>query len=186
MQLLTTFWRARQAGTATVIEDRAAAIAWTIAQRGRADVILIAGKGHEDYQEIAGERLPFSDYAVASARSRRGGHDDCDALQRPPEACRALHGDDRSSLALVPIHAALRDGELFFALQGPNFDGRDYVAAARKAARRVQSSARLLKTISPRFRLTMRSRRSAGSVRPGVIARTFEWLALPAATARRR
>jgi len=27
--------------------------------------VLIAGKGHEDYQEIAGERLPFSDVAVA-------------------------------------------------------------------------------------------------------------------------
>jgi UDP-N-acetylmuramoyl-L-alanyl-D-glutamate--2,6-diaminopimelate ligase len=25
------------------------------------DVLLIAGKGHEDYQEVAGQRLPFSD-----------------------------------------------------------------------------------------------------------------------------
>jgi len=24
----------------------------------------VAGKGHEDYQEIAGKRLPFSDVAV--------------------------------------------------------------------------------------------------------------------------
>jgi UDP-N-acetylmuramoyl-L-alanyl-D-glutamate--2,6-diaminopimelate ligase len=29
-------------------------------------VVLIAGKGHEDYQELAGERLPFSDVAVAN------------------------------------------------------------------------------------------------------------------------
>jgi len=27
------------------------------------DVVLIAGKGHEDYQEVAGRRLPFSDAA---------------------------------------------------------------------------------------------------------------------------
>jgi UDP-N-acetylmuramoyl-L-alanyl-D-glutamate--2,6-diaminopimelate ligase len=27
--------------------------------------VLIAGKGHEDYQEVAGERHPFSDVAVA-------------------------------------------------------------------------------------------------------------------------
>ena len=27
----------------------------------RDDVILVAGKGHEDYQEVAGRRLPFSD-----------------------------------------------------------------------------------------------------------------------------
>ena len=30
-----------------------------------ADVVLIAGKGHEDYQEIKGERRPFSDQAEA-------------------------------------------------------------------------------------------------------------------------
>jgi UDP-N-acetylmuramoyl-L-alanyl-D-glutamate--2,6-diaminopimelate ligase len=26
-----------------------------------ADVVLIAGKGHEDYQEVRGVKLPFSD-----------------------------------------------------------------------------------------------------------------------------
>ena len=41
--------------------DRARAIAQTLAQASPADVVLLAGKGHEDYQEIAGERLPFSD-----------------------------------------------------------------------------------------------------------------------------
>jgi UDP-N-acetylmuramoyl-L-alanyl-D-glutamate--2,6-diaminopimelate ligase len=30
-------------------------------------VVLVAGKGHEDYQEIAGKRLPFSDVAVVRA-----------------------------------------------------------------------------------------------------------------------
>jgi UDP-N-acetylmuramoyl-L-alanyl-D-glutamate--2,6-diaminopimelate ligase len=41
--------------------DRALAIAQTLAQAGPADVVLLAGKGHEDYQEVAGQRLPFSD-----------------------------------------------------------------------------------------------------------------------------
>ncbi len=41
--------------------DRARAIAQTLAQAAAADVVLLAGKGHEDYQEIAGKRLPFSD-----------------------------------------------------------------------------------------------------------------------------
>lgn len=41
--------------------DRARAIAQTLAQAGPSDVVLLAGKGHEDYQEIAGKRLPFSD-----------------------------------------------------------------------------------------------------------------------------
>jgi len=41
--------------------DRSSAIAQTLAQAASADVVLLAGKGHEDYQEIAGRRLPFSD-----------------------------------------------------------------------------------------------------------------------------
>jgi UDP-N-acetylmuramoyl-L-alanyl-D-glutamate--2,6-diaminopimelate ligase len=51
----------------TAIEDRAAAIAWTIQQAADTDVVLIAGKGHEDYQETGGKRLPFSDYEMAAA-----------------------------------------------------------------------------------------------------------------------
>jgi UDP-N-acetylmuramoyl-L-alanyl-D-glutamate--2,6-diaminopimelate ligase len=51
----------------TVIEDRAAAIAWVVANAAADDVVLIAGKGHESYQEINGERQPFSDHALAFA-----------------------------------------------------------------------------------------------------------------------
>jgi len=47
--------------------DRAKAIALAISTASEADVILIAGKGHENYQEVAGRRLPFSDAAVARA-----------------------------------------------------------------------------------------------------------------------
>jgi UDP-N-acetylmuramoyl-L-alanyl-D-glutamate--2,6-diaminopimelate ligase len=57
---------------ATVIEDRAAAIAWTIANAGLSDVVLIAGKGHEDYQEVEGKRHPFSDIALAVAGLKEG------------------------------------------------------------------------------------------------------------------
>ena len=60
--ILTGLLRADQA---TVIEDRAAAIAWAVEQAGDDDVLLIAGKGHEDYQESNGKRIAFSDYAVA-------------------------------------------------------------------------------------------------------------------------
>ncbi|MBT9567460.1 MAG: UDP-N-acetylmuramoyl-L-alanyl-D-glutamate--2,6-diaminopimelate ligase [Thiobacillus sp.] len=45
--------------------DRARAIFEAIGGAHQGDVVLIAGKGHEDYQEIAGERLPFDDVAVA-------------------------------------------------------------------------------------------------------------------------
>ena len=54
-----------RAGELTVIEDRAAAIAWTIDQAADGDVVLVAGKGHENYQDSQGERIAFSDIAVA-------------------------------------------------------------------------------------------------------------------------
>ncbi|MDX1433603.1 MAG: UDP-N-acetylmuramoyl-L-alanyl-D-glutamate--2,6-diaminopimelate ligase [Gammaproteobacteria bacterium] len=47
--------------------DRAAAIARAIAEAARDDVVLVAGKGHENYQEVAGRRLPFSDAAAVRA-----------------------------------------------------------------------------------------------------------------------
>ena len=52
-------------GRATVIEDRAAAIAWAIENASSDDVVLIAGKGHEDYQIIGDDRIGFSDYGAA-------------------------------------------------------------------------------------------------------------------------
>lgn len=41
---------------------RAEAIRMAIEGAAADDIVLIAGKGHEDYQEVDGERLPFSDY----------------------------------------------------------------------------------------------------------------------------
>ncbi len=45
--------------------DREQAIRKVIESAAADDVVLIAGKGHETWQEIGGERLPFSDLAVA-------------------------------------------------------------------------------------------------------------------------
>lgn len=53
--------------------DRAAAIHQAITAAGPDDIVLIAGKGHENYQEISGARLPFSDVAVARAAMAKQG-----------------------------------------------------------------------------------------------------------------
>jgi len=45
--------------------DRARAIFEAIGEAGANDVVLIAGKGHEDYQEVHGQKLNFSDVEVA-------------------------------------------------------------------------------------------------------------------------
>jgi len=50
---------------AQVEPDRARAIAETLAQARPEDVVLLAGRGHEAWQEIAGERIAFSDRAHA-------------------------------------------------------------------------------------------------------------------------
>ena len=62
-------------GAVDVEPDRAAAIAGTVHRAAASDVILVAGKGHEDYQEVAGVRLPFSDLAHVrqSMRLRQEG-----------------------------------------------------------------------------------------------------------------
>jgi len=54
--------------------DRALAITRTVLQADAADVILIAGKGHEQYQDVAGRRLAFSDLLCArrALQSRAG------------------------------------------------------------------------------------------------------------------
>jgi UDP-N-acetylmuramoyl-L-alanyl-D-glutamate--2,6-diaminopimelate ligase len=54
------------APNAVVEADRADAITLAVKGAAQQDVILVAGKGHEDYQEIGGQRLPFSDHKVAT------------------------------------------------------------------------------------------------------------------------
>jgi UDP-N-acetylmuramoyl-L-alanyl-D-glutamate--2,6-diaminopimelate ligase len=45
--------------------DRARAIFEAVGMARAEDVVLVAGKGHEDYQEINGEKHPFSDIGAA-------------------------------------------------------------------------------------------------------------------------
>jgi UDP-N-acetylmuramoyl-L-alanyl-D-glutamate--2,6-diaminopimelate ligase len=47
--------------------DRAVAIHDAIRDASPDDIVLIAGKGHETYQEIAGQRVPFSDFEIVRA-----------------------------------------------------------------------------------------------------------------------
>jgi len=68
-----------------VIEDRREAIAHAVSAAAANDVILLAGKGHEDYQEVRGVRLPFSDETEARAALARRPSDD--AALAPRSAC---------------------------------------------------------------------------------------------------
>lgn len=44
-----------------VQRDRAKAIAQAVAHAASGDVVLVAGKGHENYQDVCGQRMTFSD-----------------------------------------------------------------------------------------------------------------------------
>jgi UDP-N-acetylmuramoyl-L-alanyl-D-glutamate--2,6-diaminopimelate ligase len=64
----------RDSGNVEVIQNREQAIQNVIARAAVNDCIVVAGKGHEDYQEIKGERYPFSDSRVVlEALKRRVG-----------------------------------------------------------------------------------------------------------------
>ena len=56
-----------QPNNVTFQHGRDQAIAALIAGAKAGDVLVLAGKGHEDYQEINGERLPFSDLHEAES-----------------------------------------------------------------------------------------------------------------------
>lgn len=59
---------------ATVIHDRGQAIQEAIRSATTDDLVLVAGKGHEAYQEIAGQKMPFSDAEqVRHALNLNGG-----------------------------------------------------------------------------------------------------------------
>jgi UDP-N-acetylmuramoyl-L-alanyl-D-glutamate--2,6-diaminopimelate ligase len=53
---------ATASGALQVEPDRRRAVALALGQARPGDIVLIAGKGHEDYQEIMGQRLHYSDY----------------------------------------------------------------------------------------------------------------------------
>jgi UDP-N-acetylmuramoyl-L-alanyl-D-glutamate--2,6-diaminopimelate ligase len=44
-----------------IIQDRYIAIKMAVLLASPGDIVIVAGKGHEDYQEICGQRYPFSD-----------------------------------------------------------------------------------------------------------------------------
>jgi len=74
-QILADIEAGLPAGAAHLsVLDRREAIAQAVLQAGPRDVILVAGKGHEDYQDIQGQRHPFSDVDEArAALIRRAG-----------------------------------------------------------------------------------------------------------------
>lgn len=118
--------------------DRARAIAQAIQSAASCDVLLIAGKGHEDYQEIKGQRLPFSD--MDKARQALADR----ALPTPIMTAAQVSNWLQSALPVglvqgsMPgfgrVHTDSRSalpGDLFVALRGEHFDASDFLVDVR-------------------------------------------------------
>ena len=56
-----------QPDDAVVVEDRAVAIRQAVSESGSGDIVLVAGRGHENWQELKGQKIPFSDEAAVNA-----------------------------------------------------------------------------------------------------------------------
>ena len=50
-----------------MLSPRTGAITGAVENAAPEDLILVAGKGHETYQEVHGERIPYSDRELVAA-----------------------------------------------------------------------------------------------------------------------
>ncbi|MCF7825517.1 MAG: UDP-N-acetylmuramoyl-L-alanyl-D-glutamate--2,6-diaminopimelate ligase [Candidatus Marinimicrobia bacterium] len=58
----------------TVIQDRTSAINAALLEAKKGDIVAVLGKGHEPYQEIMGERKPFSDMSIVDQFMEQHGY----------------------------------------------------------------------------------------------------------------
>ncbi len=112
-------------------QDRKKAIGLAIESAQKDDIVVIAGKGHETYQILADRTIDFSDEAVAKQ-----------FLQKKVEKftigklAEIIGAEPKPSTGGEIITGASIDsrtvkrGDCFFAIQGPNFDGHDFVEEA--------------------------------------------------------
>ena len=125
-----------EARGAVEIGDRAEAIRQAIAGLKGGDVLLIAGKGHETGQIVGDRVVPFSDHeAVAAALQGKGPMSSLWTIDAVAAAMRAERvGPLPAELSGVSIDSrTVGKGDAFFAVQGENRDGHEFVDNALKA-----------------------------------------------------
>lgn len=54
-----------QGGEFRTFPDRTEAVAFALSEMAEGDTVVIAGKGSEDYLDIRGKKVPYSDFDVA-------------------------------------------------------------------------------------------------------------------------
>lgn len=122
--------------------DRARAIAQAVCSAGEGDIVLLAGKGHENYQEVAGIKMPFSDVEVAKNALKQSALNKAALKQHGSKmmvlsevaiALNAKHtGADIQFDSVGSDSRNIKAGQLFVALKGANFDGNTFAVEAIK------------------------------------------------------
>ena len=122
-----------------MIEDRARGDPPRGRRAAPADVVLLAGKGHEDYQEIAGAKLPFSDARqAAKALAERAGRG-AEASPRPAAPMiDARRGGAPCSRCAARRRRRPRRSRACTATRAALRAGRPVRRAARRALRRAR------------------------------------------------
>jgi UDP-N-acetylmuramoyl-tripeptide--D-alanyl-D-alanine ligase len=133
-----------RAGIYTV-PDRREAIERAVSMADRGDVILVAGKGHETFQVRGGKQYHFDDVeeierACASLGGlNMGGHSLSSGFSASCSASDVVAATGGSLVAgsgnrgfsgVSTDSRSIREGELFWALDGEHFKGSDFVADA--------------------------------------------------------
>lgn len=119
-------------GQCDVQPDRVLAIRQAILTAQPGDIVLIAGKGHENYQEISGVKMPFSDAAMS--QDALIDYVPQFSMMHLSEAAQALNakllGPDIAFSSVGSDSRNIQPGQLFVAIKGEKFDGNVYAAEA--------------------------------------------------------
>ncbi len=124
-----------------IIRDRKVAITTALAFAEEGDVIVLLGKGHENYQEINGEKLHFSDAEVAKSYKETLvseklaiPYDTINLLDLKQKFFEYYNREEFANLSRLVIKdistdsRSITENSLFIAIKGDKFDGNDYIA----------------------------------------------------------
>lgn len=111
----------------TVIEDRRQAIHTACNAAGEGDVVLVAGKGHETCQITAAGKRFFDDRLEARNSQLRWT---ASRLAAATSGTLVQPGKTHLFGEISTDTRTIKPGDVFLALQGENYDGHDFLAAA--------------------------------------------------------
>jgi UDP-N-acetylmuramyl-tripeptide synthetase/UDP-N-acetylmuramoyl-tripeptide--D-alanyl-D-alanine ligase len=134
-----------------VIRDRKEAIHAILRLAQPGDIVLICGKGHETYQEIEGVRYPFDDAEIAREYLRNQEHDQnveaglalpvdkllLDIIAEKPAGDHLCYNPSACYKYISTDSRTIKAGSVFFALEGSNFDGNEFLDAVLQQTENV-------------------------------------------------